>query len=206
MLYLYDEAVVADLKRSFNSENMGESSVRVIDPEEAISVLAQLQDDNIKLPAVIVTRDLDTPIDQDRWNFTRLHQGVVSVFDSKHNDIYYERSIPVKVGYRITVLTTNTADMDELIRELLFKYSTMYFLTIRLPYEADRKMRFGIVVDFDQDIERKSGRLEYGQSGQLYQTIIPLRCEGCSLLSYTPRRLQRVELESPTPVDQDTVL
>ncbi len=137
----------------------------------------------------------DTPIDRERMNFTRAHKGVQSVLDPETNNLYYEKVIPIKLSYSLTILTTNTADMDELIRELLFKYLNMYFLTITLPYECNRKVRFGISIQTESDIQRSSGNLEYIESGKLYQSIIPLTCEGCVLVSYTPAHLKRSKHE-----------
>ena len=200
MLYLYDSAIVEDLKRSFNSYNVDNPVVKVIDPEGIIQLAAQIQNDEITFPIVAVSRDPDTPIDTDRFNYVRAHRGVANVFDTKTNNIYYERMIPIELGYHLTVLTTNTADMDELIKELMFKYLNMYFLTISLPYESKRKMRFGVVCDFE-GIERSSSTLEYLESGRLYQSIIPLRCEGAVLLSYTPAHLRRLETEVESAVN-----
>ena len=73
----------------------------------------------------------------------------------------------------------------------MFKYLNMYFLTIDLPYEAKRKIRFGIRIDRGGEIQRESGSYEYIQGGKLYQTIIPLVCEGAVMVSYTPAHLRR---------------
>ena len=96
------------------------------------------------------------------------------------------------MSYNLTVLTTNTTDMDELVKELLFKYTNMYFVVISLPYECKRQIRFGVTLA-DDTIERSSSSSEYLTSGQLYQSIIHLKCEGCVLVSYTPAKLQRID-------------
>lgn len=201
MLYLYDNAVCEDLQKSFNPNVVENPIVKVVAPEQVIGLAAQIQNDDIKFPIVAVTRDADTPIDQERMNFTWAHMGVNSVLDPVTNDLYYEKVIPIKLSYSLTILTTNTADMDELIRELLFKYINMYFLTIQLPYECSRKVRFGIKITSDSDIQRSSGNLEYIESGKLYQSIIPMSCDGCVLVSYTPAHLKRTtyELEAVSP-------
>lgn len=203
MFYIYDNAIQEDLVRSFNPNNVPNPVVKVIAPEDITSIAAQIQEDKLSFPIVAVTRDADTPIDTDRTNFTRLHNGVAAVLDPKTNNLYYERVIPVKLSYKLTVLTTSTADMDEMVRELLFKYYSMYFLTVQLPYECNRKVRFGVTIDLDTNIERKSGVSEYLQSGQLHQAVIPLRCEGCVLVTYTPAKLKRteiaVEITDPQP-------
>ena len=191
MLYLYDKAICEDLEQSFNRDNMDNPNVRVIDPGLAVDVLAQIQSDDIKYPAVIVTRQTDINVDNSRMNFTRLHRGIATVIEDKTNNIYYEQVLPIDLRYTLTVLTTNVPDRDELIRELLFKYSQMYFLTIHLPYESRRQLRFGIEIDSDTSIQYYSATLEYIQSGQLYQSIISLRCEGCILATYTPMHVKR---------------
>lgn len=195
MLYLYDNEISDDLERSFNPDHVPNPKVKVISPEGAINVVAQAQSDQLTFPTVILTREPDTPIDYDRTNFARLHRGVASVFDKVHNEYYYEKVLPVDLRYKLTILTTNTIDMDEIVKELLFKYTQMYFLTIRLPYESNRKVRFGVVIEPNAPIQRDSGTAEYLSAGTLYQTIIPLKVEGGVLVHYTPVKLKRLEFE-----------
>lgn len=192
MLYLYDRAICKDLSESFNPDGDANPIVKVIDPEGAVSVLAQLQQDELKLPAAVLTRDPNFTIDKERWNFTRAHRGVAATFDNKTNNIFYEKALPVDLKYSLTLLTTNTADRDELIRELLMKYTSMYFLKIKLPYECERYIRFGLVIDFE-NMENSSSSFEYLSEGKLYQTILPIRCEGCVFVTYTPVKLKRTE-------------
>ena len=194
MVWVYDKAISEDLQKSFQSFPDQNTVVRVIDPESAIDVAAQILADNVKFPIVVVNRDPNMQIDQDRYNFTQLHKGVSAVLDSENN-LYYEKIIPIKLNYGLTVLTTNTADMDEIVRELLFKYTSMYFLTITVPYESKRKVRFGVTFDSSASIDRQSDSSKYLKTGQLYQTIIPLRCEGCVLVNYTPVHLRRFAYE-----------
>ena len=198
MLYLYDSAIAQDIRDSFvsSSEDPG---VRVIDPQGAVDVLAQIQNDSLRFPAVVLTRDPTYAIDTQRTNFTAMHRGVLTVMDVETNKLYYEKSIPVRLRYNLTLLATNTADIDELTKELLFKYVQMYYLKIRLPYEADRVIRFGISVAANTEIQQSSGSFDYLEQGKLYQTIIPLVCEGCVLVSYTPVRLKYVGVEPVIP-------
>ena len=81
--------------------------------------------------------------------------------------------------------------MDEMVREVIFKYSNMYFLTIKLPYEASRKVRFGVRISSENTVSTKSSTLEYLTGGKLYESSINLVCEGCVLVSYTPAHLVR---------------
>lgn len=192
IIYLYDKAITDDLVRSFNPDNVENPIVKVIDPEHVVEIAAQIHNDEIKLPVVALTRNPDTPIDRSRTNFTRMHKGVATVLDPDTNELYYEKVIPIELTYNLTILTSNTADMDELVKELMFKYMSMYFLVLTLPYECKRQIRFGITLA-DDTVERSSGSAEYLENGQLYQSIIHLKCEGCVLVSYTPAKLRRTE-------------
>lgn len=194
MLYKYDNAIVEDLKKSFNPENVPNPVVSVISPDQIVGVAAQIQNDSIKLPIVAITRNQEQ-IDSSRTNFTAMHRGVATVFDNKTNELYHEKVIPINLSYNLTVITSNTADMDEMLRELMFKYVNMYFLTIKLPYESDRKIRFGVSLSKDSEIDRTSGVSEYRSEGKLYQSILTLNCEGAVLVSYTPVKLKRLEYE-----------
>lgn len=197
MLYKYDNAIVDDLKRSFNPENVPNPVVSVISPDQIFGLAAQLQNDSIKLPIIALTRNQEQ-IDSSRTNFTSMHRGVATVIDNETNELYHEKVIPITLSYNLTIITSNTADMDEMIRELMFKYINMYFLTIKLPYESDRKIRFGVSLSKDSEIDRTSGVSEYRSEGKLYQSILTLNCEGAVLVSYTPVKLKRLEYEIDT--------
>lgn len=194
MLYLYDKAICDDLRRSFNPRNVPDPAVRVIDPEGIIDVAAQLQEDRIKFPVLSVYRNPETPIDTTRTNFTRMHKGVLTVFDNKTNTFYAEKMLPIKLSYQLTALATNTADIDEILRELMFKYVNMYFLVIQLPYEDKRKVRFGMSIDFE-GVTRKTSTVDFIKSGKLYEVALPLNVEGAVMVDYTPIKLRRSEPE-----------
>lgn len=192
MLWCYDKAIADDLSSAINVESGAESSVKVIGPEGIIPLIAQIKEDKISFPLVCLTRHPDTPIDTQRANFTAMHKGVPMVFEDKENNIYFEKCVPIKLSYTLSVLTTNTADMDEILRELMFRYIDTYFLDIDVPYESKRRIRFGVKLDYDS-IKKESASLEYIETGSLYQSSMDLICEGAVLLSYTPRKIMRYE-------------
>ena len=194
MLYLYDEAVLQDIKDSL-TENLNQN-VFLTTAENYPGILAQIQDDTITYPLILLHREPDTPIITEQMNFTRYKFGVPCVFDNVKNNVYYERALPVQLTYSLRILSTNVADTDELARELFYKYLSMYFLTIRAPYESDRQIRFGVVVDFDYGIKEESGSAEYTQTGALYQSTMMLTTKGCVYLTYTPRHVQRPVISS----------
>lgn len=194
MLYLYDRAICEDLQKSF-TDDMGTSAVKVVAPEQTSEVIAQLKEDVITLPMVSLVREPDIPIDRARINLARAHSGIAAVFDKETNTYYNEKIIPISLSYTMTIFADNQADVDELVRELQFKYLDMFFLTIKLPYESDRKMRFGVVIDMDYGIKQENYSSTYLKSGLMYQAKLKLNCQGCNEITYTPRQLIRVDTE-----------
>ena len=193
MLWVYDSAIVEDLRKSFQSASEADPVVCVVPPENILSIAAQLQDDKIRFPLIAVTRQDSTPIDNTLLNFTRSHEGVPAVFDKETNTLFHEKAMPIKLEYTLACMATNTADIDELVRELLFKYTSQYFLTITVPYESKRRIRFGVRINPDEEIERYTTSADYSQSGKLHSAGIKLYIDGAVLLTYTPVKLKRTD-------------
>ena len=202
MLWIYDEAIVSDLSSCINPSGGASSTVKIMGEEGIMGVLAQIQEDRIKFPAIFLHRNPETPIDPQRYNFSRLHKGVPAVYNAKENNVYLEKAVPIQLRYDLHILTTNTADMDELMRELIFRYSNMYYITAEVPYESKRKIRFGVAINPDTSINRHSGTADYLQSGRLYETIVELQCQGAVMLSYTPRHMQGIVTDNTIKIVQ----
>lgn len=195
MLWLYDDAIVEDLRSCFQPDENGKPVVCVVPPENVLSIAAQVQDDNLHFPIIAVSREDNIPVDNQLTNFTRMHQGVATVVDKEKNIIYHEKAIPIKLVYSLVCLGTNTADIDELIRELLFKYTSQYFLSIKVPYESKRRIRFGVRVNPEEEIEWMSTTSNYLQDGKLHSAGIHLYIDGAVYLHYTPQKLRRLDME-----------
>ena len=191
MLYLYDNAIADDLQSAIDPSGMN-ANVRVMEADGILGLMAQLEEDKITFPLICLVRDSDLTFDNELSNFTRTHVGHAEVMDLSTNTLYLERSIPVELKYALHVLTTNTADMDELIREITFRYLSMYFLTIDKPYEGQSKLRFGVAIPPGTQIRRESGSGDYIKEGKLYESVIPLVCQGTVMLNYVPKHMIRV--------------
>lgn len=191
MLYKYDQAVAEDLRKSIDADSGANDIVKVMEADGILALIAQMKEDKVKFPLICVVRHSDVSVDTTLANFTRLHKGLPVTYDDEKHDVYFEKSIPIKLEYDLVILGTNTADVDELVREVLFKYTNVYFLSMELPYESNRTVRFGVTIS--GDVSRESGSFNYISGGALYQAIVPLRCEGAVLYSYTPRHITRFE-------------
>lgn len=196
MLWAYDETIVNDLSSCIDPTGGANNTVKMMGDGGMMGVFAQLQEDKITFPAIFLQRHSETPLDRSRFNFARLHKGVPCVYDSERNDIYTEKAAPIELKYDLHVLATNTTDMDEMLRELLFRYSSMYYLTMEVPYESKRRLRFGIAINPDTPIRKMSGNTEYVQGGTLYESVLELECQGAVLLHYTARHMTGLVTEN----------
>lgn len=201
MIWVYDNAIADDLNKSINAESGANDIVKVIDAGGVLALIAQMKEDRVQFPLMCLVRHPDTPVDNSLTNFSRIHGGVPVYYDDEKHNIYYEKAIPIKLEYDLVILGTSTVDVDELVREVLFKYTNMYLITTEIPYEAKRTIRFGVTIS--GEITRESGAFDYIQSGALHQAIVPLRCEGAMLFSYTPRHIVRYDESSNVNIDQD---
>lgn len=194
MIWCYDNAIVDDLKQSFTDE-YGSCAVSIVPPDNIVDIAAQVNDDKIQFPIIAISRESTISVDSSRTNFTALHQGMPVVFDPKRNEYYNEKVIPLDLSYTLVAMSTNTADVDELMRELIFKYTDQYFLTIRVPYESKRKIRFAIRISPDSSIEWYTTTSNYLAEGKLHSAGISLRIDGAVMMTYTPVKLRRLEVE-----------
>ena len=87
MLYLYDSAIVDNLKASLT--DAANQNVFLTTPENYPGILAQIQDDTITYPLILLHREDDVQVIKELMNFTRYQFGVPCTFDNK-------RSIPTR--------------------------------------------------------------------------------------------------------------
>jgi hypothetical protein len=208
VLYLYDNALVEDMKRTIDPEGEANPNVLCITVDNYQSTLAQLQNDRITYPIILFIRDDDIPVKKDQMNFTRYKKGVPAGIDPKTNMVYFERILPLDLRYTIQIISTNVADRDEIAREIWFKYESEYYLHIETPYEVKRRLRFGMHIDRDFGIKNDSSSSQYLSEGKLYTSTMELLTDGCVLLYNTPRHLKRevmdtkhIQIENPSGSD-----
>lgn len=199
MIYLYDNALVEDMKRTIDPDGGANPNVVCITIDNYQSTLAQMQEDKITYPIILLIRDDDIPVKTDLMNFARYKKGVPAAIDPKTNNVYYERALPIDLRYTLQILSTNVADRDEIAREIFFKYESEYYLHIETPYEVKRKVRFGIQVDRSFGIKNDSTSSDYLSEGKIYTSTMELLTDGCVMLHNTPRHL-KVERMKPNDI------
>ena len=111
MIYVYDNAICDDLNKSINAESGANDIVKVMDVSKVLDLIAQIKEDRVAFPLMCLVRHPDTPVDNSLTNFSRLHGGIPVCYDPEGHDIYFEKSLPIKLEYDLIILGTNTADV-----------------------------------------------------------------------------------------------
>ena len=173
MMTLYDKSIVNALMRRFNQDASQGVVVNIISPEYIEGLDSQIREGKCRFPVVaLVRKDMPYSIDTGRTIYTTIPKGkVYTQADVKNYYTEPEGFVPIKQPYSLTVLTTDTAQMEAIVKAIQELLSNMKFLSIDHPTRANEKIRFGVVVDSTREIQKSS-------SGQMHQTIIPLSCEG----------------------------
>lgn len=163
MLEIYDKVLYDELLGAFSRKNI---AVTIIGVEEVGGLSAKIASGQIKCPVIALSRDKEAPVKKD----------VKSTFNSEENE-GNKKVIPILLFYALTIITNSSDDMNEVFRELLSQYTSTRFVTVALPIKSKKDGRLGVSIDLNANIERSSG--EHPSLGNLYQTIIRLKTEGC---------------------------
>ena len=104
MIWAYDNVISDDLRKAVNASSGANDIVKVIDKEGAIGLIAQMKEDKVQFPLMCLVRHAETPLDSNLANFTRLHSGIPVSYDPEKHNLYYEKSIPIKLEYDLVIL------------------------------------------------------------------------------------------------------
>lgn len=172
-VYLYDEAVVKRLR-----EITGDSRIHVIDPNEAISFLAQFDKDKVKLPAVVLSRGPVNLLDY-RNQPVALKGQLAKVTDD--NLLVKAQLVPLRIQWNIDVYTVDRFSCDEIIREIVFYFIVHPRFEVEVPYELEIPQNFDVFVS--SDIEDNSDLIEFPNRGEYFRETLTIYTENAHFFS-----------------------
>lgn len=178
--YLYDKVLVERLK-----EVTGDSRIRVIDPDNALSFIAQIgKKDKDVLPAIVLKRG---PIALDDYRSQPVAlKGETAKIDSD-NYVVKAQLIPFRMSWDIDVYTVDRYTCDEIVRELIFYFVMNPRFTVEIPYGLDIKQNFDVFVD--SDIQDNSDLVEFENRGEMFRETITVHTENAHFY-WTHRQYQ----------------
>lgn len=186
MVYLYDDAIVEDLRTRINDER-----VTITPYENLINSLAKSEEDEIKLPIISIERT--------GWSISdaRPHAmkftGDISRIEKNPTKVVNVYAMPIRINYILDVWTKRRLDNDNIMRELIFYYSVNPTLQIKVPYGLEEIRNFNVF--FGSDIEDNSNIPEHKNIGEYVRQTIPFYVDDAYLW--------RSDYRGPTYVDAD---
>ena len=164
MFYLYDKAIIEDLRSIFDDDRI------FIEPADKVfNTISRLNEDDIKMPIISVART-GTSL-RDSQHSMRFTGGLSYISDDEQTTSRIQ-VIPIQINYLLDVWTKHREENDNIVRELLFYYMTHPTLEVDVPYGTNLKHTFNIF--YDQNIEDNSDIMGQLEHGEYFRTTLSL--------------------------------
>lgn len=166
MVYLYDNAIINDLRRIIT-----DNRITITPFENLIRTISKSENDVISLPIVSITRTNWTIL-SNRPHAMKFDGALsdISLVNQEDTKVTNLQAIPIRINYLIDVWTRTRLDNDNLFRELIFYYSTNPTLKIQIPYGIDANKNFNII--FDNDVEDNSDIINHKNIGEHFRQTL----------------------------------
>ena len=129
----YDEAVTQKIKGWLADS----SKLRVLSPEESNRLLQlnaeDSEDQPLKLPLIAISRNPDIEIES-AIKQNKSFDGLIIGKDEKNATTVHMNVIPIKTTYQLDIYTKKRIEVDEYVRQYLFKLINNPQIIIEIPY------------------------------------------------------------------------
>lgn len=209
-IYKYEEAIVERMREITGDERI------IITPSDAVTnIIPRISNDELKLPLIHMIRNnwrltgkkphgmkMNGHINN---NYPMFYEGSNEGLDGK---IHREHLIPISFSHTFEVWSRTREENDEMIRELIWFFSTMGELTVDIPYGINRKHVFTLTLQ--DDIIDNTQIVSQKDNGELFLQALITNCDDAYLWkssSHNPTCLhigtQLIEDKRPIIVAQD---
>lgn len=190
-IYLYEKSLVGKIR-----EITGDSRIHVIDPDKSISFISQLSQDKANFPAIILSRG---PVRlQEYKNQVVALKGQTARIDDD-NLVVKAQLLPVHVEWNIDVYAVDRFTCDEIVRELVFYFTTHPCFEVEVPYHLGISQNFDVFLM--DDIVDNSDLIEFDNRGEYFRETLTIYTDNAHFFS--SRRLYSTSLSGPE-VDTST--
>lgn len=174
MVYMYDTAIINDLRQIFSDDR-----IHIVPPEDAFDLIGTLKEDTIVFPFISLQRPGWQLIDDTKTSHLTFEGKVddISIIDTDDDvedaNITRLQALPIRINYQIDVWTESRKENDAIMRELIWYYTLYPTLNVDVEYEnIKRKHHFNIF--FDNDIEDNSDLTQHSKRGRYFRQTIGL--------------------------------
>lgn len=198
-VYLYDKALIDAMQ-----EITGDSRIKIVSPDLAIQYLAQVSKDKVNFPAIVLSRG---PVRlNDYRNQVAALKGQSAKVDDD-NKIVKARLIPMRIEWTIDVFAVDRFTCDEIIRELVFFFTSYPRFNVRVPYDLDIDQNFDVLMS--PEIEDNSDLIEFTNRGEYFRETLTVYTENAHMFSsyemYPTKVGATLEIDATLPSDIEKI-
>lgn len=159
-VYLYDDAIIKDLRRI-----TGDDRISIQPSDNVFDTIARMNNDEILMPLINVSR-IGWGMSDARPHMMKFDGAKVS-YDPVEERYSRFQAIPIRIDYQLEVWTNTREENDNILRELIWYYSTHPTLMVKIPYGLDIEHKFNII--FDGDVEDDSDIVNHKNTGRCFR-------------------------------------
>lgn len=189
MIYLYEEAIIADLR-----DQLGDSRVSILPPDILFRSISDLSgDDQVILPLISLSR-VGYSFNEDPHNSPDTLDGSKFMEPTDNGTRYYQiQRIPITCRWQVDVISRSRLDNDNLVRELLFYYINNPTLRVKIPYGLNKEHKFNILIN--PDIDDNSDIESHASRGEYFRTTFGITCNDANLWKVTNNDPKKLKIE-----------
>lgn len=182
----YDVAIIEDLRQILQDDR-----IHIVPPENFFRLLARIDNDKVEFPAISVVRR--------GWSLSDSHphmmkfDGTLLSHDNEANEYIRLQAIPISISYQMDVWTKTRLENDNIMRELIFYYSTHPTLNVKVPY-GQKTYYHKFNVFFDSDIEDNSDIANHMNTGEYFRQTISFYTDDAYLWKSSSRGPTTIEV------------
>lgn len=190
--YIYDDAIIDDLRRLTGDERISIQPVNNV-----FRTVARMNNDDIVMPLISLTRTGWSLI-SGRKNHMMKFDGTWAEYNPREDRYARLQAMPIRISYQLDVWTKTRKENDEILREIIWYYSTHPTLHVTIPYGLNVDHVFNIFID--EDVEDNSDIVEHQNRGEYFRQTISIYTDDAYLWKSSSRGPTTVE----TYVDTDS--
>lgn len=181
-IYKYEEAIVKKLR-----DITGDDRIIITPSDNIFNIIPRIAQDELKLPLIHIIRN-NWKLTHDRHHgmkmnglindempMFRTHSGI-SPEDGK---IHRLHTIPISFAHTFEVWTRTREENDNIIRELIWFFSTLGQLEVEIPYGVNIKHQFSL--QLLDDVIDNSDVVSHKDAGELFLQAIQTTCDDAFL-------------------------
>jgi hypothetical protein len=186
--YLYDEALVDRLRKI-----TGDDRIHIVHPDQSVSFLAQFDKDKVQFPVIVVTRAPSATINPPNQVAVLKGQSVRINEDNTASKI---KLIPMRLEWSIDVYAVDRYTCDEIVRELIFYFTTYPRFQVKVPYDLDVPQNFDVLLG--TEVVDNTDLTEFPNTGELFRETISVYTENAHLYASKRQYLTKVKSDVDT--------